>query len=125
MKLLLYCCLVIVSAVGVVRADSPPTDNPVATFYSGDSGYPAWTDRVRWSNVVDMKTFDKGKTDFERFENARDQLAAAGGGALYYPAGTYDFTDGPFDGPGGRGLMLPTGVELHGYQQQRRTGLRT
>ena len=113
MKPFLCCCCVMV-AVGVVRADTLPTDNPVATFYSGDAGYPAWTDRIRWSNVIDMKAFDKGKTEFERFENARDELAAGGGGMLYYPAGTYDFSDGPFEGPDGRGLMLRSGVVIRG-----------
>jgi len=114
MKSLLRCCIIIAAGTGIVHADTLPTDNPVATFYSGDAGYPAWTDQIRWSNVVNMKTFDKGKTHFERFENARDQLAVKGGGVLYYPAGTYDFSDGPFDGPGGRGLMLRSGVVIRG-----------
>ncbi len=113
MKYVLCCCCIFASA-GVARAETPPTDNPVATFYSDNAGYPAWTDRIRWSNIIDMKAFDQGKTDFERFENARDQLAAKGGGVLYYPGGTYNFSDGPFDGPGGRGLMLPSGVVIRG-----------
>ena len=25
-----------------------PTDNPVAAFYAGDEGYPAWTDSICW-----------------------------------------------------------------------------
>jgi len=91
-----------------------PTDNPVATFYSGGTGYPAWTDEIQWPNVIDMQTFDQGKTEFERFENARDRLTAMGGGVLYYPAGTYDFSEGPFDGPDGRGLMLRSGVVIRG-----------
>ena len=91
-----------------------PTDNPVATYYDGPEGYPAWTDRIEWSHVIDMSKFDRGDSDFEKFEAARDQLAASGGGVLYYPAGTYDFSDGPFDGPGGRGLMLRGGVVIRG-----------
>ncbi len=91
-----------------------PADNPVAAFYAGDEGYPAWTDRIRWDKVLDMSRYPKGKTDFERFEAARDELAAAGGGILYYPAGTYDFSSGPMDGPDGRGLMLPSGVVIRG-----------
>ena len=55
-----------------------PTDNPVATFYAGPEGYPAWTDGVNWANVVNMKTYAKGKTDFEKFEKARDELAETG-----------------------------------------------
>ena len=46
-----------------------PTDNPVATYYDGPEGYPAWTDQIAWSRVIDMATFEGGKTDFEKFEN--------------------------------------------------------
>lgn len=106
--------LCILAIASLAPADELPTDNPIGTFYSGDLGYPAWTDQIEWSNVIDMKAYAKGTTDFERFENARDQLAAQGGGVLYYPAGTYDFSEGPFDGPLGRGLMLPSGVVIRG-----------
>jgi hypothetical protein len=100
-------------AANLFAAD-PPTSNPVAAYYSGDQGYPAWTDRIHWDNVIDMSTFDGGATNFERFEKARDELAEHGGGVLYYPAGEYDFSDGPFDGPSGRGLMLRSGVVICG-----------
>ena len=108
--------LVVLCAVippGVVLGETP-TNNPVATFYNGPEGYPAWTDRLKWSHVIDMSKFDRGETDFEKFEAARDQLAATGGGVLYYPAGTYDFSVGPFDGPSGRGLMLRGGGIIRG-----------
>ena len=91
-----------------------PIDNPVAAYYSGSSGYPAWTDSIRWSNVINMSYYTNGSNDFERFENARDQLYAQGGGVLYYPAGTYDFSNAPLDGPNGRGLMLKSGVVIRG-----------
>jgi len=97
-----------------VAAAHAPTDNPVATYYDGPEGYPAWTDGARWSRVIDMSQYKKGRTNFERFEHARDELADAGGGVLYYPAGTYDFSDGPFDGPESRGLMLRSGVFIRG-----------
>jgi hypothetical protein len=100
--------------VGVASAAPPPTDNPAAAFYADDDGYPAWTDRIRWKRTIDMSAYPKGGTDFEKFESARDELAAAGGGVLYYPAGTYNFTKGPMDGPAGRGLMLPAGVVIRG-----------
>ncbi|RMD77887.1 MAG: hypothetical protein D6820_10860, partial [Lentisphaerae bacterium] len=96
------------------NSQSVPRDNPVATYYGRAKGYPAWTDRIRWSNVIDMSRYQRGRTNFERFENARDELAAQGGGVLYYPAGTYDFSDGPFDGPLGRGLMLRRGIVIRG-----------
>ncbi len=92
----------------------PPTDNPVATYYSGPEGYPAWTDRIFWDRVVDMEVLGRGRSAFEAFEEARDALAARGGGVLYYPPGVYDFSDMPADGPRGRGLLLPSGVVLRG-----------
>ncbi|MFO8012569.1 MAG: hypothetical protein R6X20_04595 [Phycisphaerae bacterium] len=101
------------AVAATATAGRPPTDNPVATYYAG-GGWPAWTDRIRWDQVVDMAAYEKGRTAFEKFERARDDLAARGGGVLYYPAGTYDFTDGPFDGPDGRGLMLKPGVVIRG-----------
>lgn len=88
--------------------------NPIAKFYTGPGGYPAWTDRIKWANIIDMSTYTTGSNDFEKFENARDDLHASGGGVLYYPAGTYDFTGAPVEGPGGRGLMLRTGVVILG-----------
>jgi hypothetical protein len=66
-------------------AASPPSDNPIATFYRThrpEAGYPAWTERICWERVIDMQTFREGENDFERFERARDLLAAQGGRAL-------------------------------------------
>jgi len=88
--------------------------NPVAQFYSGTEGYPAWTDRIAWHQRIDMSAYSQGANDFEKFENARDELAARGGGVLYYPRGTYDFSDAPADGPNGRGMMLRSGVIVMG-----------
>jgi len=104
--------LLVLTACAAVGA--APTDNPVATYYDGPEGYPAWTDAIKWHDVIDMSAYTRGGTTFERFENARDELAARGGGVLYYPAGTWDFTEGPFDGPDGRGLMLAPGVVIRG-----------
>jgi len=105
---------VAVAAAATASSAAPPTDNPVATFYPGDAGYPAWTDTIRWDQVMDMSVYGEGGSAFEKFEHARDALAARGGGVLYYPAGTYDFSDAPMDGPDGRGLMLRPGVVIRG-----------
>jgi len=110
---LMFLSLVTVAG-SALTAGAAPTDNPVATYYGPEQGYPAWTERIRWDNVIDMSTYTKGKTNFEKFESARDELAAKGGGVLYYPPGTYDFSEGPFDGPKGRGLMLRSGVVIRG-----------
>jgi hypothetical protein len=97
-----------------VVLEAAPTTSPIAAFWDGPDGYPAWTDGIRWSNVIDMSKYARGRTDFEKFENARDELAAQGGGVLYYPAGAYDFSEGPFDGPNGRGLLLKSGIVIRG-----------
>lgn len=106
----------LVVCMATLSSAATPTDNPVAAYYDGPEGYPAWTDMIRWSNVIDMSRYEKGATQFEKFENARDELAAEGGGVLYYPAGVYDFTKGPFDGPAGRGLLLKEGVVIRGQR---------
>ncbi len=95
------------------RPGELPRENPLKLHYA-DEGYPAWTDDLHWDRVVDMSKYRRGRSDFERFENARDELAASDGGVLYYPAGTYDFSDAPMDGPQGRGLFLKRGVVLRG-----------
>jgi len=115
------CSAAMLSATAVRGADDLPTDNPVAAFYNGLEGYPAWTDRIHWDRAINMKTYAQGKTSLEKFEHARDELAAQGGGVLYYPAGTYDFSDMPADGPSGRGLMLRHGVVIRGESPGRRT----
>ncbi|MGC9341993.1 MAG: fibronectin type III domain-containing protein [Bacteroidales bacterium] len=95
--------------------------NPIAQYYDSSEGYPAWTNRINWDNIIDMSTYQNGNDDFEKFENARDDLYAAGGGVLYYPAGVYDFTTAPVDGPNGRGLMLKTGVVILGENPTNKT----
>ena len=90
-----------------------PTDNPVATYY-GNGNYPIWTDHIRWDRTINMAEYASGVNDFEKFENARDELHAMGGGVLYYPGGTYDFSDMPADGPTGRGLMLRENIVIRG-----------
>lgn len=95
-----------------------PTDNPVAAHY-GAGGYATWIDDLAWDNVIDMSTYANGADNFEKFENARDELHAAGGGVLYYPAGSYTFNlpdmgYGAGIGPLSRGLMLKSGVVIRG-----------
>ena len=96
----------------VVGLYAQPTDNPMATFY-GDSGdYAFWTDEINWSNVKNMKTYDNGSDNFEKFQNACLEAYNEGGGVLYYPEGTYTF-DIPTE-INGEGLMLLPGVVIRG-----------
>lgn len=99
-------------AVAAIALETSAQTNPIKDFY-GAGSYPAWTDEINWANRIDMSTYTNGANDFQKFENARDQLYAQGGGVLYYPAGTYNFADHP-QGPQGRGLMLRKGVVILG-----------
>ena len=106
-------------ALAAVTLSAQPTDNPAASHYGPDEGYPAWTSGIQWGNVIDMSAYTNGDNHFERFENARDELHAQGGGVLYYPAGVYEFDlpdmgFGPGIGPMSRGLMLKSGVVIRG-----------
>jgi len=100
--------------ITILVSYAQPTDNPIATYYNGTEGYPTWTDNINWIRSINMSEYSNGSNNFERFENARDELYTLGGGVLYYPAGTYDFNNAPVDGPNGRGLMLKSGVVIRG-----------
>jgi hypothetical protein len=69
-----------ICATGPLASAGAPTDNPIAAFYDGPEGYPAWTDGIPWDNVIDMSQYARGTTQFEKFESARDALAVKGGG---------------------------------------------
>ncbi len=92
---------------GMIPAVQPlhaslPADNPVAAFY-GENEYP-WTDELPWHSVVDFTTFN-GADNHARFEAAQDAVEAMGGGVIYFPPGTYEFSDH---------LFLRDGVILRG-----------
>lgn len=98
--------------------------NPVAEFYP--DGYPAWTDNIDWSNVIDMKTDGRITAvsgEWARFEKGVE-LLGPNGGVLYYPAGVYSFTDIPAGEngakPDGQGIMLRSGVVLMGEKPTSR-----
>ncbi|HQL75539.1 MAG TPA: glycosyl hydrolase family 28-related protein, partial [Phycisphaerae bacterium] len=77
---------------------APPTHNPLAHLNL------AWTDSVRWANVVDI-TQAGGADLAARLANAQAALAAKGGGVVYFPPGTYRFSDS---------ILLKDGVVLRG-----------
>lgn len=97
--------------------------NPVSEYY-GNGNYPIWTDHISWNSRIDMSSFDftahgcsECSSEFQKFEYARDLLYEGGGGILYYPAGTYDFSEIPdqlSESAEGRGLMLKSGVVILG-----------
>jgi len=107
-----------------------PTDNPARTQF-GDGNYPVWTDSINWANVVDVTSDpdltakavpndpSAGAQNLAAFNEAVEDLHAAGGGVMFWPAGTYHFTlpdagYGPGIGPNSRGLMLKPGIVVRG-----------
>lgn len=85
-----------------------PTDNPYANYYPGT---PAshWTHVLKWQAIHNVTTFgavpDDGQDDRMAVMAAIDAAATTGGGVVYFPAGTYNFSDS---------LILRAGVILRG-----------
>ena len=63
-----------------------PTHNPVADLKL------AWTDEIKWANVLDV-TQMPGADTLQKINAAQQQLAAKGGGVVYFPPGTYQVKD--------------------------------
>lgn len=63
-----------------------PKDNPTADLKL------EWTNDLKWTNVIDITSVDgNGKYWDARVNKAQQQLATAGGGVIYFPAGEYHF----------------------------------
>lgn len=103
-----------VSAAGILGLPGParavasgaPRNNPVAHLQL------PWTDQLKWANVLDI-TSAAGRDLAERLGNAQATLAAQGGGVVYFPPGTYRFSDH---------LFLKDGIVLRGAGPSPVTG---
>lgn len=86
-----------------------PTDNPYRSKYLPTASNLHWTDTLKWNNIVNVSTFgaipNDGTSDLAATRQAIDAAAAAGGGIVFFPAGTYNFEDS---------LLLKSGVVLRG-----------
>eukprot|EP00039_Didymoeca_costata_P033643 m.43363 g.43363 ORF g.43363 m.43363 type:complete len:490 (+) comp9972_c0_seq1:40-1509(+) len=81
--------LTVASSFALINGQKPsvPTDNPVATRY-GNGTY-AWADNmVNWTNVVNVEDYQQ---NFEKAQTAVLQMG--GSGVVYFPAGTYKFSN--------------------------------
>jgi len=124
MKLRTFPLVLAAGVLAVRSAIAQPIDNPVASFYTGPEGHPAWIEDIRWDQVYDVTTYGggvgmNGTQNFAAFEAARDAAFAAGGGVIYFPAGNFSITlpdagQGSGVGPSSRGLMLRNGTVLRG-----------
>lgn len=79
-----------------------PSDNPIAAKY-GENSYP-WTNNIKWGCVYNIKDFS-GKNLVEQFNSTMNAAVFNGGGVIYFPAGTYNFTDS---------IFLKNGVVIRG-----------
>ncbi|MBD2102025.1 right-handed parallel beta-helix repeat-containing protein [Leptolyngbya sp. FACHB-261] len=70
----------------------------------GAASRPGWTDQLNWSTVRSIEEFE-GATLLDRVNAAQSAIVTAGGGVLFFPAGTYRFEDS---------LELKSGVILRG-----------
>jgi len=104
--------LLVLFSSGLLSVYAQPTDNAIKTYYNGAEGYPAWTDEIKWDNVITMVDKVDPNLNFQEFETKRDLLYSQGGGVLYYPAGVYSFNMNI--AANGRGLMLKKGVVIRG-----------
>jgi hypothetical protein len=115
--------IVAVLSLNASAALALAAQNPVAHFGL------AWTDQIRWSNVVSIKDFQGGTLE-ERLNKAQAAVTAQGGGVVFFPAGTYAFQQDIFlksgvvicgDPPKGvtsakqDGYDPPTRFEFHRY----------
>lgn len=84
-----------------------PTDNPYKTFYQTMGFH--WTDSIAWSNTFNITTFGgngNGVADnITAVNNAINAAHNAGGGVVFFPAGTYFISDT---------IRLKSGVVLRG-----------
>jgi hypothetical protein len=80
-----------------------PTDNVVETRYGTD--YP-WASEINWANVQTTAAVanDSGD-DLATVQAEINALSGSGGGVLYFPAGTYNFSDD---------LVIADGVVIRG-----------
>lgn len=90
------CCL-----LSLVAA-AQPRNNAYYQLYGFVPGH--WTDSLNWHKVFNIADYS-GATMVDRLNAAQDDAVAAGGGVIYFPAGTYNFEDN---------VRLRSGVILRG-----------
>jgi len=98
--------LISLVACGFLKAQ--PTNNPYRAFYpSVPSSH--WTEVLKWNSLFNVNSFGANGSDQNADQSAVEQAIEsafqAGGGVVFFPAGTYIFTDD---------LLLKSGVVLRG-----------
>ncbi len=65
-----------------------PTDNPVESAYPGEY---TWAKNIKWNCVFNVNDYSGSAMD--KFKAAQNDAVANGGGVVYFPSGTYTFTN--------------------------------
>ena len=75
-----------------------PTDNPVKNYDI------KWTEGFHWKNALSINEIE-GSSMLERFNSAQNILSQKGGGVIYFPQGTYHFSEH---------ILLKKGIVIRG-----------
>ena len=76
-----------------LAALAQPTSNPYTDFYGPTPGG-HWSDSLQWPTVYDFTAYAApGLTTDQQYALACSNISAAGGGVLFFAAGTYTFTE--------------------------------
>lgn len=91
-----------------------PKDNPYTTLYP--QAEPChWTNELPWENVYNINDYvNQGNTWDARLNAAQNAISSNGGGVIFFPSGTYNFTNDVIlkDGIILRGATPPTNNAL-------------
>jgi hypothetical protein len=91
--------LISLLAISAVAQESKiPVNNPVANYDV------SWTEGFNWERVVSIHDAS-GQNIEEKLRNAQEQLSQQGGGVVYFPEGTYHFTNH---------ILLKKGIVIRG-----------
>jgi hypothetical protein len=79
-----------------VWATTPPTNNPYRSFYPNTLPH-HWTDSLSWHKVIDVTTKgiipNDNIDDLAATQQLMKEVSEQGGGVLFFPSGTYNFSD--------------------------------
>lgn len=94
MKSTILCFLVVWLSLPVFA--TTPTYNPYRSFYPNTLPH-HWTDSLLWDKVIDVTTKgilpNDNLDDLAATQKLMEEVSKQGGGVLFFPSGTYNFSD--------------------------------
>lgn len=95
MKKIFTTLVIMVMAAGAWA--QAPTNNPFTSRYPEYANRQHWTDSIAWATPIDVTAFgvtpDDNMDDLAALQSLINVRSSIGGGVLYFPAGTYNFSD--------------------------------